>query len=222
MPKLGKSKHVVASTLIVFLSALSGGCLLLPPVSSCDETLLPEGELVSPVGELMGKAGFGRGQPHEAQLEVKEEFVDAFLVLHRIQKIDNMNAFSDVFSASFLSTFLHEPATSSYSTSEIDFETQELIIYTVPGTPRLVPGYSPPCFLGVVDLDDGRRAVVLGINSFPTIVGFGIRNTPDGPPLTQAVIVPRSDRPVVLWRIQWPDGSPFEFDEPFFRIEAAE
>lgn len=76
---------------------------------------------------------------------------------------------------------------------EVDFDTLEVILFVTPQAAENGCWETVHCFNGVVDLPDGRRAVIVGHVEHGPVICDALPGL-----VTRAVVVPRSDRPVVM------------------------
>lgn len=76
---------------------------------------------------------------------------------------------------------------------EVDFDTSEVILFVTPQAAENGCWETVRCFDGVVDLPDGRRAVIVGYVEHGPVICDALPQ-----PVTRGVVVPRSDRPVVM------------------------
>ena len=124
------------------------------------------------------------GEPVLSSSDVVVTPIDLAIVPDRIQILHDLESLQA----------LIEPA----PLGQVDFEIEEVIIFTTPEAPNNGCWGGNHCFNGVVDLTDGRRAVVVGFTSYgdqPVIC----TRLPDT--VTRAVVVPRSELLPVLWFI---------------------
>jgi len=76
---------------------------------------------------------------------------------------------------------------------QVDFDTSEVILFATPQAAENGCWETVHCFNGVADLPDGRRAVIVGHVEHGPVICDALPA-----PVTRAVVVPRSDRPVVM------------------------